>query len=67
MFSATYSIEVQKIAKTFLGPNAFYVQIGIMNSAVQNVEQKFFMVRFWANRFLVKSYIIFVRNGTCYD
>ena len=47
MFSATYNEEVQGMAKKFLNANYFFVRIGILNSAVQNVEQNFIEVNFW--------------------
>uniref|UniRef100_A0A914EFN6 RNA helicase n=1 Tax=Acrobeloides nanus TaxID=290746 RepID=A0A914EFN6_9BILA len=55
MFSATYNEEVQGMAKKFLNANYFFVRIGILNSAVQNVEQNFIEVTQQDKRDLLKE------------
>uniref|UniRef100_A0A914D8W6 RNA helicase n=1 Tax=Acrobeloides nanus TaxID=290746 RepID=A0A914D8W6_9BILA len=44
MFSATFNQDVQQMARQFLKPSYFFVNIGVLNSAAKGVMQKFIKV-----------------------
>ena len=44
MFSATFNQDVQQMARQFLKPSYFFVNIGVLNSAAKGVVQKLIKV-----------------------
>lgn len=44
MFSATFNEHIQKMARVFLKNGYFFISVGLLNSAVNTVEQYFIKV-----------------------